>query len=80
MQIIHCDECGGTGIGLDSVAVDVNLNKSHACDMCRNTKTDTTQYFFCSQKCFDRYIKKVYLGEAEFQWDRHGRFAKIKEP
>jgi len=70
MQLVHCDQCNGTTIGLDSVAVDVNLNKSNACEKCHRTGTQTTHYFFCSEKCFHEYLKKVAEGEAEFKFDR----------
>ena len=80
MQIIHCDECGGSNIDLDAVSVNVELAKHHHCPMCYGSKDDKTLYFFCSQRCFERYIKKVYLGEAEFKWDRHGHFAKAQVP
>ena len=71
MQIIHCDECGGSEIGLESVAVNVELTENHHCPMCYGNKQSTTRYFFCSERCFGRYIKKVYLGEAEFKFKRY---------
>lgn len=71
MQIVHCDECGGSEIGLDSVSVDVQLSKHAHCPMCARSKTETTSYFFCSERCFGRYIKKVYLGEKEFKFKRY---------
>lgn len=73
MQIIHCDECGGSNIGLGSVAVNVELTEAAHCPMCYQTKANTTRYFFCSEKCFDRYIKKVYLGEAKFIFKRYDK-------
>lgn len=80
MQIIHCDECGGSNIALDAISVNVELSKHTHCSMCYQNKENTTGYFFCSQICFDRYIKKVYLGEAVFKWDRYGQLAKAKTP
>ena len=71
MQIVHCDECGGDEIGLHSVSVDVQLREHSHCPACYQSKTNTTSYFFCSERCFDRYIKKVYLGEKEFKFKRY---------
>jgi len=71
MQIIHCDECGGSHIDLDAVSVNVELAKHHHCDTCCRSHDERQTYFFCSQKCFDRYIGKVSLGEAEFKFNRH---------
>jgi hypothetical protein len=73
MQIIHCDECGGTNIGLGSVSVNVELTEATHCSKCYQTKSNTTSYFFCSEKCFNRYIKKVYFGEAKFDFKRYDK-------
>ena len=71
MQIVHCDHCGGSSIGLDTVFVDVNLKKSRWCEKCRKTDTETTLYFFCSLSCFIEYMKKVDAGDAKIEFDRY---------
>ena len=70
IQIVKCDECGGESIAMDAVSVNVELHKSHFCDKCYNSKTESQRYFFCSEKCFQIYIRKVVDGEAEFKFDR----------
>lgn len=73
MQIISCDECGQSSIPLDSVSVDVNLNKSHFCDKCYRSHTEKTHYFFCSLACFLEYCWKVTREEKTFEFDRYHR-------
>lgn len=71
MQLVHCDNCNGTTIGLGSVSVNVELNKSHHCDKCCNVKTEITHYFFCCEGCFLTYIQKVVQDKASFKFNRH---------
>jgi hypothetical protein len=72
IQIVHCDECKGTNIGLGSVSVKVELNKHHFCDTCHSGHDEKTSYFFCSQACFLRYSLKVTKGEKNFEFHRYG--------
>jgi len=76
MQIITCDECGGSDIAFDAVSVNVELNKSKLCDKCYSSNTKTQRYFFCSEKCFRIYIQKVAKGESKFEWqERHAHIS-----
>ena len=68
MQIIHCNECGGSDIALDSISVTVNLEKHSHCDKCYHGHTETQTYFFCSLACFRAYISKVAQEKAEFRF------------
>lgn len=66
MQIIHCDQCGGETIALESVSVDVALKKHEWCKTCYHNNVKTTSYFFCSLNCFNRFIERVAKGEKSF--------------
>ena len=68
MQIIHCNECGGDNIALESVSVDVNLSMHHHCDKCYHSHEEKQTYFFCSLACFIAYVNKVAQGKAEFRF------------
>ena len=71
MQIVKCDQCGGSHIGLGEVSIDVSMNKADVGDACNQTHTDTTSYFFCSEKCFKEYI----LDKKSFDFERYTRKA-----
>ena len=73
MQIVHCDQCNGSNIGLDSVSVNVELQKTvRTCDKCNNIHTEKTSYFFCSLMCFHTYMARVVnKGDASFDIDRY---------
>lgn len=73
MQIVHCNECGGDTIGLNSISVDVSLKEHTHCDKCYHGHTNTQTYFFCSLPCFRAYIEKVMRGEAEFRFKMYDR-------
>ncbi len=68
MQIIHCIECGGTSISLDSVSVDVVFSKHHHCDKCYHGREEKQTYFFCSEECFHKYLLRVAEGKAKFKF------------
>lgn len=73
MQIVNCNECGGSSIGLDSISVNVNLEQHTHCDKCYHGHTATQTYFFCSLPCFREYVNKVARGEAEFRFKTYDR-------
>ena len=68
MQFVHCNECGGSGIGLESVSVDVVLSKHHHCDKCYHGHEEKQTYFFCSEKCFHAYLLKVAEGKVQLKF------------
>ena len=68
MQIVNCNECGGSHIGLNSISVNVNMSKHHSCDKCYRTHEEMQTYFFCSLPCFRAYIDKVAQHKAEFRF------------
>jgi len=71
MQVVHCDNCNGTNIGLEAVSVSVELNKHKHCDKCYRSHEETTRYFFCCEGCFLTYIQKVAADKASFKFNRH---------
>lgn len=54
-------------IGLDTISVDVSLNKHTHCDKCYHGNTETTHYFFCSEVCFKEYI----AANGVFEFNRY---------
>ena len=68
IQIIHCESCGGDIIPLDSVSVDLFLNKSKFCNHCYRTETEKQHHFFCSLMCFYDFMNKAVTGETELKW------------
>jgi len=69
MQIIHCESCGGDIIPLNSVSVDLTLNKHvRCCDHCNRTETQKQNHFFCSLMCFHDFMNKAVTGETELKW------------
>ena len=58
MQIVPCENCGGTVIGLNEVSVNVTLSKNKWCHHCNQTRIDQQDHFFCSIKCFENFIDK----------------------
>lgn len=73
MQEICCDECGGSSIGLEAIAVNVELVKHEWCDKCYHGNDQKTHYFFCSQECFLEYLQKVVREERKFDFERYKR-------
>ena len=67
MQVIGCKECGSLSIEFGNVFVDVNLKKVNLCETCQESKTETTNYFFCSLACFSAFMLKAVDGKAEFK-------------
>jgi hypothetical protein len=68
IQTVKCKECGGEYIGLDNISVDVIFTEHIYCDKCRNSHQSNQSFFFCSQTCFNNYIKKVVEGKAKMHW------------
>ncbi len=68
MQIIYCNECGGSNIDLESVSVNVVLSKQHHCDKCYHNHEEKQTYFFCSEKCFHTYLSRVAEGKAQLKF------------
>ncbi len=61
VQIVPCENCGGTHIGLGEVSVNVVLSKGFACNICHHGHIDTQNHFFCSLDCFDEFIAKNHI-------------------
>lgn len=78
MQIVHCDECGGSSIALEAVSVHVELNKHHHCDKCYHGHEEKTTYFFCSEGCFHEYLVKVAKGEKQFKFNRYAGEIRVR--
>jgi hypothetical protein len=76
MQIIHCVECGGSDIRLGSTSVDIVLNKHNHCDKCYKSHTEKQTFFFCSEDCFLKHMKKVVEGTAKIEWRDYSQFIK----
>jgi len=69
MQIIECENCGGSTISFGVVSVNVDLSKSTYCEHCRESKEERQKHFFCSLKCFEEYLKKTTTSEsAPLKW------------
>lgn len=68
LQTIHCNQCGGSSIGLESVSVNVVLSKYHHCDKCHHGHDEKQTYFFCSELCFHNYLLRVVDGEAKLEF------------
>jgi len=62
MQITGCKQCGKENISFNTWSVTINYNLSRRCEFCKETKTETISYFFCSKKCFEDY----YINNVKF--------------
>jgi len=68
LEIIRCKNCGNSSIPLGAITINVTLKKHTWCEHCKNSDTAEQHAFFCSNKCFHEYMKKVINKEAELKW------------
>ena len=65
MQTIHCEICteGFIPFGGTTVSVTYSTHKS-CCEHCNNIQTDKEEHFFCSKKCFKKWVELLILPNA----------------
>lgn len=59
MQIVRCEVCKKSSIGFGNTYVTV-IRKKHikCCEHCNNTRDETSSQFFCSEDCYNGYIRE----------------------
>jgi endogenous inhibitor of DNA gyrase (YacG/DUF329 family) len=67
VNIVHCKQCGNSSIPMNAVSVNVRHSKGVWCEHCGQAKTETEDYFFCSENCFWIYMWKVLHDKAELK-------------
>jgi len=58
MQTIKCERCGNSGIKFGQTFINVE-RKTYikCCEHCNNVKEEVKTDFFCSEKCYDDYLR-----------------------
>lgn len=68
IEIIRCVECDGEEIPSGGISVNVELQKHLWCDKCMTFNLEKQAFFFCSPKCFHKYMNKVERGVKQMEW------------
>lgn len=68
LKVLHCEQCGKTG--LKPIHVAVELSSSKTCEHCYQSRETKECLIFCSTKCFLEFMKtpgKFAAKLAEFK-------------